>query len=337
MPSPNLPAMVLTAGYGARLQPLTSVRAKPAVPVAGEALVRRILRGLQARGITDLVLNLHHKPDSIREAVGDGADLGVRVAYSHEIFLLGTAGGPRRALPLLGADRFFLVNGDTLADVDLKALALHHAESGALVTMALIPNPDPSTYGGVVVDVNGRVTGFAASGPANRWYHFVGTQVVEASVFATLPANCPLESVGGVYPRLIANRLGSVRAFICDTAFEDIGTPADYLASSLRIARREGGAARLVGPGSHTAPAAHVARTILWDDVQVGAGADLTECIVTDGVRVPSGARFRRVALVRRIDHEPGPGEEVCGEAVAARFAVRPSLEETLCHEPEGC
>jgi NDP-sugar pyrophosphorylase family protein len=164
----------------------------------------------------------------------------------------------------------------------------------------------------------------------------VGTQVVEASVFATLPADRPLESVGGVYPRLIANRPGSVRAFVCDSGFEDIGTPADYLAGSLRIAGREGGAARLAGRGSCTAPGARVARTILWDDVQVGAGADLTECIVADGVRIPSGARFRRAALVRRIDHEPGPGEELCGEAVATRFAVRPSLEEILCHDPEG-
>jgi NDP-sugar pyrophosphorylase family protein len=336
MPSPTLPAMVLTAGYGARLQPLTSVRAKPAMPVAGEALVRRILRGLRARGVAEAVLNLHHRPDTIREAVGNGADLGMRVTYSHEVRLLGTAGGPRRALPLLGADRFFLVNGDTLVDIDLEALASHHAESGALVTMTLIRNPDPSFYGGVVVDASGCVTGFTPSGPANRWYHFVGTQVVEASVFATLPADRPLESVGGVYPRLIANRPGSVRAFVCDSGFEDIGTPADYLAGSLRIAGREGGAARLAGRGSCTAPGARVARTILWDDVQVGAGADLTECIVADGVRIPSGARFRRAALVRRIDHEPGPGEELCGEAVATRFAVRPSLEEILCHDPEG-
>ena len=329
--------MVLTAGYGTRLRPLTSVRAKPAMPVAGEPLVRRILRGLRAGGIGDAVLNLHHKPESIRAAVGDGVGLGVRVAYSCEAVLLGSAGGPRRALPLLGADRFFLVNGDTLADVDLEALASDHAATGALVTMALTENPDPASYGGVVVDAAGRVTGFSARGPANNGYHFTGIQIVEASVFATLPPDRPLETVGEVYPRLIAARPGSVRAFACAAAFEDIGTPADYLASSLRIARAEGGVSRLVGRGSEAAPGARVARTILWDDVRVGAGAELTECIVADGVSVPPGARFRRAALVRRADHEPGPGEELCGDAVASRFTVKPSLEETLTHDAEGC
>ena len=329
--------MVLTAGYGTRLRPLTSVRAKPAMPVAGEPLVRRILRGLRARGIGDVVLNLHHKPESIRAAVADGGDLGVRVTYSHEAVLLGSAGGPRRALPLLGADRFFLVNGDTLAEVDLEALASDHAATGALVTMALIVNPDPASYGGVLADSAGRVTGFSARGPANRGYHFVGIQIVEASVFEALPADRPLETVGEVYPTLIADRPGSVRAFACDAAFEDIGTPADYLASSLRIARAEGGVSRLVGRRSEAAPSARVARTILWDDVRVGAGAELTECIVADGVSVPPGARVRRAALVRRADHEPGPGEEMCGDAVAARFTVKPSLEETLSHDPESC
>jgi NDP-sugar pyrophosphorylase family protein len=335
--SPQFPALVLTAGYGTRLLPLTSVRAKPAVPVAGEALVRRVLRGLRARGVTDAVLNLHHKPDSIRRAVGDGDDLGVRVTYSHEDQLLGTAGGPRRALRLLGTSRFFLVNGDTLADIDLEALAASHASTGALVTMALIRNPDPASYGGVVVDDRGCITGFSPRGAANRWYHFVGIQIVEASVFAALPADCPLETVGGVYPKLIAERPGSVRAFVCDAAFEDIGTPADYLATSLRIAGREGGASRLVGHRSEPSPGARLVRTILWDDVEVGEGADLTECIVADGVRVPPGVRFRRAALVRRTDHRPGPGEASCGEAVVARFAVKPSLEGILCHDPEGC
>jgi NDP-sugar pyrophosphorylase family protein len=86
-----------------------------------------------------------------RTVRADGHELGLHVSYSHEDTLLGTAGGPRRALPLLGADRFFVVNGDTLTDVDLRALASEHARTGALVTMALIRNPDPAFYGGVVV------------------------------------------------------------------------------------------------------------------------------------------------------------------------------------------
>src|SRR6188474_1845090 len=124
------PALVLTAGLGTRLRPLTLVRAKPAVPIAGEPLVRRIIRWLRAKGIADLVLNLHHLPETIASAVGDGTDLDVRVRYSWEQpEVLGTAGGPRLALPLVGGGTFLIVNGDTLTDVDVPAMVASHQAS----------------------------------------------------------------------------------------------------------------------------------------------------------------------------------------------------------------
>ena len=110
-------ALLLTAGLGTRLQPLTSVRAKAAVPINGDALVRRVIRVLATAGIRDLVLNLHHRPATIAALVGDGTDLGVRVRYSWEQPVLGSAGGPRHALPLVvdrDDDDFLIVNGDTL-------------------------------------------------------------------------------------------------------------------------------------------------------------------------------------------------------------------------------
>src|SRR5579871_4165670 len=123
-------ALVLTAGLGTRLQPLTFVRAKPALPVAGEPLICRIARWLSGHAVNDLVLNLHHLPHTLTAIVGDGADLGVRVRYSWEQpAVLGSAGGPRRALPIVGADPFFIVNGDTLTDVDLQAVAAAHQAS----------------------------------------------------------------------------------------------------------------------------------------------------------------------------------------------------------------
>ena len=133
-------ALVLTAGLGTRLQPLTSVRAKPAMPVAGEPLIRRIITWLSGQGVTELVLNLHHLPQTLTGVVGDGSDLGVQVRYSWEQpVVLGSAGGPRHALPMIGPttgpptdnDAFFLVNGDTMTDLDLRALAAAHDASGA--------------------------------------------------------------------------------------------------------------------------------------------------------------------------------------------------------------
>ena len=115
MTLPPRHALVLSAGLGTRLQPLTTVRAKPALPVAGEPLIRRIARWLAGHGITDVVMNLHHLPSTVTAAVGEGQDLGVRVRYSWEHpVVLGTAGGPRQALPLIGSDVFLIVNGDTL-------------------------------------------------------------------------------------------------------------------------------------------------------------------------------------------------------------------------------
>src|SRR4051812_45986686 len=169
-------ALVLTAGLGTRLQPLTLARAKAAALVDGEPLARRTIRWLVSQGIDDLVLNLHHKPETITAAVGDGADLGARVRYSWESPVLGSAGGPRHGLPLLldgsAARTFVLVKGDTLTDVDLERMIDQHRRSGALVTMALIPNPRPDKYGGVRLDDRHGVVGFTRRGDTEPTFHF---------------------------------------------------------------------------------------------------------------------------------------------------------------------
>ncbi|MGH9371607.1 MAG: nucleotidyltransferase family protein, partial [Vicinamibacterales bacterium] len=162
-------ALILAAGLGTRLRPLTDVRAKAAVPVNGEPLVRRVISWLVSQRLDDLVVNLHHCPASISAVVGDGQDLGARVRYSWENPVLGSAGGPRHALPLLVDRRgrrrgpraesaFVIVNGDTLTDVRIAEMIEAHTKSGALVTMALIRNPRPDRYGGVLVS-HDRVCG----------------------------------------------------------------------------------------------------------------------------------------------------------------------------------
>ncbi|MCA1584363.1 MAG: NTP transferase domain-containing protein, partial [Acidobacteria bacterium] len=221
------PALVLTAGLGTRLQPLSSARAKAALPVGGDVLIRRILRWLRRAGVTRVVVNLHHRPETITRRLGDGRDLDVEVRYSWEDPVLGSAGGPRRALPLLDADRFFIVNGDTLTDVDIGAVRLAHEQSGALVTMAVVPG-DTARYGGVLVRGNGHVTGFSwgnsrspllsttapAAPAAPVSYHFIGVQAVDARAFAEVPDGERSETVGSLYPSLIAKAVGSVRAYV---------------------------------------------------------------------------------------------------------------------------
>jgi NDP-sugar pyrophosphorylase family protein len=311
-----IPALVLTAGLATRLRPLSYVRAKAALPVAGEALVRRILRHLRAAGVTDAVLNLHHLPHTVTRIAADGSDLGMRIRYSWEMPLLGSAGGPRRALPLLDASTFLIANGDTLTDVDIRALIEDHGRSGALVTLAVIPTTAPHKYGGVLVDDRGRVTGFAKRGSLAPSYHFVGVQAAEAEAFAGLADGTPSESVGTLYPALIGARLGSVRAYISTATFLDIGTPNDYLQTSLTLAR-QAPAAPMCGARARIAPSAQVEESILWDDVEVGARSMLRQCVVTDGVRVPAETSWIGVTL-RRANGDMAPGERRIGELAIA-------------------
>ncbi len=319
------PALLLTAGLGSRLRPLSSIRAKPAMPVAGEALVRRVLRWLAASGVTDVVLNLHHRPETVCAEVGDGSDLGLRARYSWEDPVLGSAGGPRHALPLIDADRFLIVNGDTLTDLDPAVLTADHCASGALVTMAVVPNLEPERYGGVLMEADGEVRGFVGRGSAKPSWHFVGVQVAEREAFAHLPDLEPAESVGMAYPALIRERAGSVRAVDVGASFADIGTPTDYLATSLAFAGPEATAplslpSPLAGARTVIAPSARVVRTILWDDVEVGENASLTECVIADGVRVPPGVRWARLAVVPAECCAPREGDQSVGDLLLVPF-----------------
>lgn len=278
-----IPALVLAAGLATRLRPLSRVRAKAALPVAGRTLVQRIITWLSGAGIHDLVINLHHLPHTITRIVGDGAQLGVRARYSWEVPVLGSAGGPRHALSLLDAPQFLIVNGDTLTNVDPAALIAAHERAGALVTMAVVPNTEPDKYGGVVIGDEGAVTGFTRKGSNERSFHFVGVQVAQARAFAGLRDNTPYESVSALYAELLRAHPGCVRGHVCQATFLDIGTAADYVETSLSLARREG----------HTLEG----ENILWDDVDIEPGARLRRCIVTDGVRIPAGADWQNMTV----------------------------------------
>ena len=332
------PALVLTAGLATRLRPLSFVRAKAAMPVAGEPLVQRILRALAAAGVTDAVLNLHHLPHTLASVVGDGSDLGVRIRYSWESPVLGSAGGPRHALGLLTSSPFLIVNGDTLTDVDLGALVADHRQSGALVTMAVVPNLAPELYGGVLVDSDGAVTGFTrrvsptsapshAGAPAPSHaasitqpspYHFVGVQVAQADAFASLDDGIPYDSVGALYPALIREHPGSVRAHVCASEFLEVGTPGDYLRASLWLVERQEHRGPSHGARVRIDSTARVERSVLWDDVKVGPGTMLRDCIVTDGVHVPAHTSWVGV-IMRVATGELAPGErKIDGLAIAS-------------------
>jgi NDP-sugar pyrophosphorylase family protein len=271
------PALVLAAGRGVRLDPLTRLVAKPAVPFRGCTLIEHVIEGLARQGLREIVVNLHHLPHTITGVVGDGRQLGVRVRYSWEQpVVLGSAGGPRHALPLLDAGRLVIVNSDTLCEVDVRALIDEHCRTGAEVTLSVIPNPAPDRYGGVLVDDRDIVTGFTKKGNGAGTFHFVGVQVANASIFEALEDGEPIDSVGRVYREAITARPGSIRAWKARGSFVDVGTPRDYFE-----------AARIADAGS-----------IVWPQALVDPGSHLERCIVTTGVSVPPGFRATDAMLL---------------------------------------
>ncbi|MBL8137416.1 MAG: NDP-sugar synthase [Acidobacteria bacterium] len=312
-------AILLAAGYGTRLAPLSWVRAKAALPVAGEPIIRRQIRWLAAAGVRKVVVNLHHLPASITGLVGHGRDLDVEVRYSWEPVVLGSGGGPRRAFELLGCDRAFIVNGDTLTDLDLAALAAAHARHQPLVTMASTPDARPG-YNALAVNEDGRFAGVTRAGHApapahahHRHVHFIGVQVAERAAFAAASPDAPSETLKALYPALIARDPGSVRVWPSAVAFHDIGTPADYLATVRAVATAE---RRALDRGDDVMIAgdADVTGTAIWNDVTVGAGAVVRDSVLADGVTVPPGRRLARVAVVPRALVPAGAGGEADGD-----------------------
>ncbi len=313
--------MILAAGLGTRLRPLSALLAKPALPVLNRPLIHWTLERLARAGVREVVVNTHHLPGTIRRAVGEGSAFGLRVRFSHETEILGTGGGPRRVRRWLGDAPVLLVNGDAWFEFDLRDLLRRHRESGALATLALRPNPDPACYGPVVTGRHGFIRSLAGlPEPARGTVSlFTGVQILAPAILERLPAGRS-DSVRDLYAPLVAEgeRLLGVRV---KDAWYDLGSPSLYLASQLALLRGSGARGRslvdpavrmasgvaleraIIGRSSVIGRDAVVRRSVLWDGVVVGAGARVEGCILASGVRVSAGEHLvgEVVTKARRV------------------------------------
>ena len=187
-------AMVLAAGLGTRLRPLTDDVPKPLLPVAGRPMIAYPLLQLHAAGVEDVVVNVHHHAEQVRTVLGDGSAFGVRLHYSIEETLLDTGGGLERARAWLGDDTFLVLNADSAHDVPLRAVADFHREKGALVTMVLRPDPQALRYGLIEIDRQSRIRRFLGE---PRVYSgelcplmYAGVCVFEPRVFQFMEPGC---------------------------------------------------------------------------------------------------------------------------------------------------
>jgi mannose-1-phosphate guanylyltransferase len=314
--------MVLCAGLGTRLRPLTEVVPKPAVPVCGVPLVRWALALLAGAGARRAVVNVHHLPAEMARAAREAARaLGIALAVSEEPVIAGTGGALREARPLLaGADAILLLNGDVLFDVDLPAALAAHRASGALATMVLLPMPPGARYATVDVDTSGavrRIAGaFGPGGEALVPWHFSGVHVLSPAILDRVPAE-PFECDVNrhVYPPLM--RSGAIRGLAVDGYWNDLGTPARYLEANgdvllgrVPLARFRAAdpfaGTREVAPGVRAAADARIDPSArLVAPVYVGAG-----CTVPEGATVEDAVLWDGTALApgERVEHAIAAG-----------------------------
>jgi NDP-sugar pyrophosphorylase family protein len=291
--------------------------------VLNRPLLHWTLERLARHGVTEVVINLHHRPESVVEAVGE-RPFGLRVRYSLEKRILGTGGGPREAREFFDHGPFLLVNGDCFFDFDLSRLVERHRASGAAATLALKPNPDPRVYGPVVTGPGGWIRSLPdlprRRGPVSL---FTGIHVVEPALLDRLRRG-PADSVRDLYAPLVAagGRLLGVRV---RGAWYDLGRPKLYLDAQLRLlaSRRSDGAGlvhgrarigrggRIVGSvvGAAAVEAgARIERSVVWDGARVGAGAVVKRSIVASGVEIAPGERVECRVVVPAAAVRPFPG-----------------------------
>jgi len=305
-------AMILAAGFGTRLWPLTVGRSKPAIPVLNRPLIAYTIEYLKRYGVEDLIINLHYEPDSVRASVGDGSRYGVRINYSIEREeILGTSGALDRVRDQLDRETFVVINGKFITDIDLGAAIATHRNREALATLVLIPNPKLERFSEVKVTEDNRILEFAGfpkpDNPQSQSpnpqspLRFTGIHILGPGIFDYIPRGVFSDSVRDVYPKaMVDGRIvaAHVVANAGANSWLELSTIERYLTISLELLRREGRGV-VMDAGCEIESGATVERSVLWKRVRVERGARLTECVVGDGVIIPSGAEFRRAAIVR--------------------------------------
>jgi len=285
--------MILAAGLGTRMQPLSALRAKPALPVRGLPVIAHLLALLEHHGITEVVVNLHYLPETVRAAVERHKPPGLAVRFSPEGERLGTGGGIKATAEFLReSDPCLVLAGDMLLDADLGELAARHRERGDRCTLLLLRDPRQERFGSIGVDAEACVrrigTRFDLGGEHAAGL-FVGVRVLASSLFDTLPEGDRFEDLSDWLAPLLADGARDIRGQLLDAeqcSWEPVGTPAEYLRVNLNPPQ--------LSFMNRARPADEVpakGKLVLGAGAQIGEGARLERVVVWDGERVPEGFR----------------------------------------------
>lgn len=313
-------AMVLAAGLGTRLKPITLKIPKPMVPVIDRPVMAHLLGLLKRHGMTDAIANLHYFPETIRGYFGDGSAFGVNLTYNFEEELLGTAGGVRAVSEYFGDEPFLIISGDALTDVDLTALAERHRASGGVATLTVKRVDDTREYGVVLHDTAGRITGFQEKPHPDEALSDLGNcgiYMFSPEIFDYFPAEPFVDWAQDVFPTLLAN---DVPFHIHETGdyWNDVGSLSELRQGTFDALT---GAVNLGIPGAGESAysadagaldAAALVEGPVWvgRGARIGAGASLQgPVVIGDGASVGDGACLRNAIVF--------PGAQVPGDYIA--------------------
>jgi mannose-1-phosphate guanylyltransferase len=311
--------MIMAAGIGTRLRPVTDFIPKPMAPIVNRPTLYHILYLLQRHGLREVVINLHHLPDVITDYFGDGSRIGMDIHYSFESELLGTAGGVKNNADFLGDGTFLVMSGDALTDIDLTGLILAHRRVGSIATMAVKEVPDPSLYGVVVADDTGRVVGFQEKPTreeARSRLCNCGIYVLEPEILSHIPAGRFDDFGKRLLPDLLSQGV-SFHAHTVSGYWSDVGNLREYIRGNAdAMARR----VDVEIPGTEIRPGvwlddgARLAPSVrIEPPVVVGANCDVGENVVIvgptvigDGCSVGPGAHLARALILPHSRLLPG-------------------------------
>lgn len=314
-------ALVLVGGQGTRLRPLTYTVPKPMLPVVGKPMIAHTIEWLARYGVDEVVFSLGYHPDAFRDAFPAASWAGVRLSYAVEPEPLDTAGAIRFAAAEADAldERLLVVNGDISTDLDVTALVAFHDSTGGEGTIHLTPVVDPSAYGVVPTDADGRVIAFIekpAPGTAPTSLINGGTYVLDPKALARIASDRRVSIEREIFPAMVAD--GALYAMADYTYWIDTGTPATYMAAQFDVlsgrrtsiampahhdltagihlcdgARLDGSvrAPLLIGGGTVVEHGASVSSSILGENVYIESGAHIENSVILDRATIRSGAR----------------------------------------------
>jgi NDP-sugar pyrophosphorylase family protein len=334
-------AMVMAAGLGTRLRPLTDFLPKPMMPVANRPVLHHLLNLLRRHDVTEVGVNVHAYPEIIQAYFGDGSSLGVSIEWSHEEELLGTAGGTKKLEEFWGGETILITSGDGLHDVDVTALLGHHRRTGALATLTVKPVGDPSSYGVVILDRDTRVRGFqekptrdeARSDLAN-----CGIYVIEAELLDRIPGGTFHDFGNDVWPSLVAAN-EEVYAYTTMAYWNDVGD-LDELRNTILDAVL--GHVRIDIPGEEIAPGVWAEAGCRIDDsarldgpVVLGPGVEIGERAQVRGpAAIGADCVLGKGAAIRSAALLPGTAVPDEGLAIAGIFGDASKLADAVLRYP---